>query len=129
MRLAPGQDAAQISDALERRLLGAAPPGAEVTLEALGDAPPARMDADAPAMRAAMRGLEEATGRPPALVRVGGTIPVVGTMVDADIPVLLTGFALPSDAIHSPDEHLRVGHLELGVRAAEAILSALGGGD
>jgi acetylornithine deacetylase/succinyl-diaminopimelate desuccinylase-like protein len=39
--------------------------------------------------------------------------------------VVLTGFALPDDGYHSPDEHLRVEHLALGVQAAEGILDAL----
>jgi acetylornithine deacetylase/succinyl-diaminopimelate desuccinylase-like protein len=43
--------------------------------------------------------------------------------------VILTGFALPSDAIHSPNENLRVAHLELGVQAAQEILSELGAVD
>jgi acetylornithine deacetylase/succinyl-diaminopimelate desuccinylase-like protein len=126
VRLAPGQDPESISAALERLVHEATPEGARVDIERLGDAPPAYMDPTAPPMRAAEAGLEAATGRPPALVRVGGTIPVVGAMVDAGIPVILTGFALPSDAIHSPNEHLQMAHLELGVRAAEEILTRLG---
>jgi acetylornithine deacetylase/succinyl-diaminopimelate desuccinylase-like protein len=39
--------------------------------------------------------------------------------------VVLSGFALPDDGYHSPDEHLRVEHLDLGVRAAQGILDAL----
>ena len=126
VRLAPGQDPEAVSVALERLLQDAAPDGAEVDVERLGDAPPAYMDPRLPAMRAAEAGLEAATGRPPALVRVGGTIPVVGAMVDAGIPVILTGFALPSDAIHSPNENLQLAHLALGVSAAQEILTRLG---
>ena len=44
------------------------------------------------------------------------------------IPTVLTGFGLPDDAIHAPDEHLRFAHLETGTRAAMEILRALGEG-
>jgi acetylornithine deacetylase/succinyl-diaminopimelate desuccinylase-like protein len=40
--------------------------------------------------------------------------------------VVLTGFGLPDDGLHSPDEHMRLENLSLGVRGAEGILAALG---
>jgi acetylornithine deacetylase/succinyl-diaminopimelate desuccinylase-like protein len=39
---------------------------------------------------------------------------------------VLSGFALPDDGIHGPNEHLRVEHLELGTRTAMAIFGAIG---
>jgi acetylornithine deacetylase/succinyl-diaminopimelate desuccinylase-like protein len=75
---------------------------------------------------AAMRGIEQATGLPVTPVGIGGSIPVVAAMAARGTSVVLSGFALPDDGYHSPDEHLRVEHLELGVLAAEGILAALG---
>jgi acetylornithine deacetylase/succinyl-diaminopimelate desuccinylase-like protein len=76
-------------------------------------------------MVAAMRGITQATGLPVTPVGIGGSIPVVAAMSARGTTVVLTGFALPDDGYHSPDEHLRVEHLALGVQAAEGILDAL----
>ena len=62
--------------------------------------------------------MEAATGWRPAPVRVGGTLPVIAVLAAKGVPTILTGFGLPDDAIHAPDESLRVEHLELGTLAA-----------
>src|SRR6266545_3982767 len=43
----------------------------------------------------------------PALVRSGGTLPIVPALADRGIPTIITGFALPDANIHSPNERLR----------------------
>jgi len=125
LRLAGGQDAPAVAAALDDLLRAAAPPGAEVTIEDLGLALPAVLAADHPVLVAAADGMEAATGWRPASVRLGGTLPVVAVLAAKGIPTILTGFGLPDDGIHAPDEHLRVEHLELGTRAAMEILRAL----
>lgn len=126
LRLAGGQDADAVAGALDDLLRDAAPAGAEVEIEDLGRALPAVLDPHSPALTAAADGIEAATGARPAPVRLGGTLPVVAVLAAKGIPTILTGFGLPDDAIHAPDEHLRVEHLELGTRAAMEILRALG---
>ena len=125
LRLAGGQDAPAVAAALDDLLRAAAPPGAEVTIEDLGLALPAVLAADHPVLVAAADGMEAATGWRPAPVRLGGTLPVVAVLAAKGIPTILTGFGLPDDGIHAPDEHLRVEHLELGTRAGMEILRAL----
>lgn len=125
MRLAPGQDAAEMARTLDGLLRSAAPPGAELEIEDLGVALPAALDPEHPVLVAAAQAMERATGWRPAPVRLGGTLPVVAVLAARGIPTVLTGFGLPDDAIHAPDEHLRVDHLEIGTRAAMEILRAL----
>ncbi len=125
LRLAPGQDAHRMAAVFDALLLAAAPDGADVEIDDLGIALPAALDPDHPVLAAAARGIEAATGWPVAPVRLGGTLPVVATLAAAGIPTILTGFGLPTDRIHSPDEHIRIAHLESGTRAAMAILSEL----
>ena len=72
-----------------------------------------------------MAGIEAGTGMPVTPVGIGGSIPVVAAMAARGTSVVLSGFALPDDGYHSPDEHLRVSHLGLGVQAAVGILDAL----
>ena len=126
VRVAPGQDPAVIGPALDRLLRDAAPVGATVEVENLGDASPALMDPDHPVMRTAAAAIARATGAPVTPVRTGGTLPIFATMV-ARMPTVLTGFALPDDAIHSPNERILVENLGTGVRAGMAMLTAFGG--
>lgn len=127
LRLAPGQDARELAGVLDDLLRAAAPPGAELTIEDEGVASPAALDPSDPVLAAAADGIARATGWTPVPVRIGGTLPVVAVLVGRGIPTVLTGFGMPTDRIHAPDEHLRHEHLELGTRAAMEILRALGG--
>jgi acetylornithine deacetylase/succinyl-diaminopimelate desuccinylase-like protein len=124
-RVPPGADAEHLADVLRRMLEDAVPPGAEIAIEGLGVAGASRIDPADPVMVAAMRGITQATGMPVTPVGIGGSIPVVAAMAARGTTVVLSGFALPDDGYHSPDEHLRVEHLDLGVRAAQGILDAL----
>ena len=125
VRVPPGADAGDLADILRGLLRGALPDGAEMEIEGLGVAGASRIDPTGPVVRAAVTGIEAGTGMPVTPVAIGGSIPVVAAMVARGTAVLLSGFALPDDGYHSPDEHLRVDHLELGVAAAEGILNAL----
>lgn len=123
IRLAPGQNPAVIGPAFERLLREAAPEGATVEIAHHGDAAPALMDPDHPVMRTAADAIARATGAEVTPLRTGGTLPIFAAMV-ARMPTVLTGFALPDDAIHSPNERILVENLGTGVRAAIAMLEA-----
>lgn len=126
LRLAPGQDGPAMAAALDDLLRAALPDGAEMTIEDLGVALPAALDPAHPVLAAAAEGIARATGWHAAPVRLGGTLPVVAVLAAKGVPTVLTGFGLPDDGIHGPDEHLRVDHLETGTRAAMEILRSLG---
>jgi acetylornithine deacetylase/succinyl-diaminopimelate desuccinylase-like protein len=126
LRVAPGQDAHGLAASLDRLILAAAPDGAEVGIEPLGVADPALCDPRDPVLRAASQAIAASTGWPCVPVRSGGSIPIVATLAGRGIPTVLSGFALPDDGIHGPNEHLRVDHLELGTSAAMAIFAAIG---
>lgn len=127
LRVAPGQVADELAGELDDLLRSAVPDGATLMIADLGRAGSTRIDPAEPALVAASDGIERAVGVRPACIHSGGSIPVVATLAALGVPTALGGFALPTDAIHSPDEHLRVEHLELGVRAAMEILIELGG--
>jgi acetylornithine deacetylase/succinyl-diaminopimelate desuccinylase-like protein len=126
LRVAPGQDAGALAAALDRLIIGAAPAGAEVRIDALGVADPALCDPRDPVLRAASQAIATSTGWTCVPVRSGGSIPIVATLAGRGIPTVLSGFALPDDGIHGPNEHLRVAHLEIGTQAAVAIFGAIG---
>jgi acetylornithine deacetylase/succinyl-diaminopimelate desuccinylase-like protein len=125
LRTAPGQRSAELAQVLERLLRGAAPSGVDVDI-AMDVAEPAVFDPESPPLKLARAAFERATGRAPVLVRSGGTIPILAAFADRGIQTIVSGFALPEDAIHAPNESYRLESLELGERTARALLEELG---
>jgi acetylornithine deacetylase/succinyl-diaminopimelate desuccinylase-like protein len=121
IRLAPGQDPDQIADEFERLLRDAAPVGAELEIERMGFSPAAVFDPASSAIELGLRAFERAVGARPALVRIGGTLPIAAALADRGIPTVITGFSLPDAGIHSPNERLRVDYVPLGIAAARAL--------
>jgi acetylornithine deacetylase/succinyl-diaminopimelate desuccinylase-like protein len=125
VRLAANQRSDEIAEALETLLRDALPDGARLEL-VLHGAEPSRFDPASPALQAAQRALERACGRPPVVIRSGGSIPVLSSFAARGIPTVVGGFALPDDRIHAPDESYRISSLELGLAAARALYEELG---
>jgi acetylornithine deacetylase/succinyl-diaminopimelate desuccinylase-like protein len=124
LRLAPGQSAEALAPVFERLLRSAAPEGAEVELE-LDLADPALFDPEHPALRLAGDAIGRACGTAPAFVRLGGTLPLLAVLADRGVPTIVSGFVLPDDAIHAPDESYRLESLRLGERSARELYSGL----
>ncbi|HEU4978451.1 MAG TPA: M20/M25/M40 family metallo-hydrolase [Solirubrobacteraceae bacterium] len=124
LRLAPRQRLEEIEPVLVKLLRDAAPPGAEVEMSG-HHGEPALFDVESPALQLAKRALDRATGMQTAFVRTGGSIPVVADMAAAGIPAIVSGFTLPDDAFHAPNESYELRSLELGEAAARELLRAL----
>ena len=58
-------------------------------------------------------------------MRSGGSIPVVAEFAAHAIPTIVSGFGLPDDDIHAPNESYRLESLELGSRTARELLISL----
>ena len=125
MRIAPGQDEEQMYEVLAGLLRDAAPAGAQVDIELHATAPPAMFDPDTPHMHAADKALEEAFGRRPVFMRIGGTLPIMAALADRGVPTVLTGVAMAEDAFHAPNESISLARLELGLAGAEALYRRL----
>jgi acetylornithine deacetylase/succinyl-diaminopimelate desuccinylase-like protein len=126
IRLAPGQELAQIQDAAEQLLRQAAPEGAELEIIRENSAPPGLVPTDSKAIQLALGAFERAVGRRPLLVRAGGTLPIVPALVDKGIPTVLSGFALPESNAHSPNERMRVEDFPRSIAAAQELFRAWG---
>ncbi|MDQ3877354.1 MAG: M20/M25/M40 family metallo-hydrolase [Actinomycetota bacterium] len=124
MRLAPGQDSAEMARVLERLLKDAAPANADVTIS-FDHADAAVFDPRDRALVIAREALEAACGAPPALIRTGGSLPVLAAFARRDIPTILSGFTLAQDAFHAPDESFRVESVRLGEAAARELYARL----
>ena len=92
IRLAPGQKVEEIAPALERLLREAAPEGAELEIERWSSSPPGLVPPDAKAIQLGLDAFERALGARPALIRSGGTLPIVPALADKGIPTIITGF-------------------------------------
>jgi acetylornithine deacetylase/succinyl-diaminopimelate desuccinylase-like protein len=124
LRLAPRQQPDEVKAEMERLLRAAAPGGAEVEIS-WHLANPALSDPDSAAVRLAVEAIERATGMQTAVVRSGGSIPAAAELMSHGIPTIVSGFTLPDDAFHAPNESYRVESLGLGERAARELYAAL----
>jgi len=124
MRLAPGQEYSEMAPVLERLLREAVPEGADVDIRMHGS-DPALFDPTLPAIQLGSDAIERATGVKPALVRSGGSIPILAAFAERRIPTILSGFMLPEDALHAPNESFGLDRLEMGARSARELYLAL----
>jgi acetylornithine deacetylase/succinyl-diaminopimelate desuccinylase-like protein len=117
LRLAPGQDPERMKAVLEGLLHDALPDGAELEIGS-HVATPALFEPQESALVLAAEALERACGVKPVFARSGGSIPIVAEMAARGYPVIVSGFGLPDDRIHAPDESYALASLEWGEAAA-----------
>jgi hypothetical protein len=75
---------------------------------------------------AARNAFEGVFGRPPLIVRAGGTLPIAAALAAREIPTVMAGLALPDSHTHSPNERMLLETFPLGVAAARETYRALG---
>jgi acetylornithine deacetylase/succinyl-diaminopimelate desuccinylase-like protein len=126
VRLAPGQQVAVIAKAFETLIDEAAPAGAELTVELLNSAAAGVVSPDAEAIRLGQDAFESVIGVRPALIRTGGTLPIVAAFADKGIPAIISGFSLPDANIHAPNENMPAEYVPLGIQTAKALFQELG---
>jgi acetylornithine deacetylase/succinyl-diaminopimelate desuccinylase-like protein len=124
MRLAPGQQVDEVVPVVERLLRESAPAGADLEVELWASSPPGLVPPDAKAIQLGLDAFERALGTRPALIRTGGTLPIVPALAGKGIPTVITGFGLPDSQIHSPNERLVAEYVPLGIRAARELFLA-----
>ncbi len=87
---------------------------------------PALIPFDLPEMQAASRAYEKAWGYTPVFTRGGGSIPVVADIANLlNIPVVMMGYGLDSDGLHSPNEHYSIEMFQRGIETAIVYLEEL----
>jgi len=124
MRLAPGQKVEEVAPIVERLLRESAPDGAELEIELWSSSPPGLVSPGSKAIQLGLDAFEKVLGVRPALIRSGGTIPLVAALADKDIPTVITGFGLPDSNVHSPNERLIAEYVPLGIAAARELFLA-----
>jgi acetylornithine deacetylase/succinyl-diaminopimelate desuccinylase-like protein len=97
-----------------------------LTVELKAAAPPGTVAPDARAVLLGLDAFERTLGVRPALIRSGGSLPIVPALAERGIPVILAGFSLPDSNIHAPNERLLAEHIPLGTAAARSLFESLG---
>jgi len=124
MRLVPNQDPDKVAAAFEKYVKEIAPAGVEIEVVNHHGAKPVLVPRKSDMMQAGMKALEAGFGAKPVFIREGGSIPIVGTFQEyLKSPVLLLGYGLSTDNIHSPNEKFHLDNYWRGIRTS-AILMA-----
>ena len=118
-RLVPNQDPDKITESLREFLLAQLPPGIKFDLNSTHGAPGVVVSLDSPYMTAAARAIERGFGQSPVFIREGGSIPIVTTFFESlGVDVLLLGWGLDDDNMHSPNEKFSLADFHRGIKAS-----------
>jgi acetylornithine deacetylase/succinyl-diaminopimelate desuccinylase-like protein len=125
-RLVGNQDGHKIYELIKQAIEDATPPTVKVQVRLLTTGKPALIPFDLPEMQAAARAYERGWGHAPVFTRGGGSIPIVAELADLlKIPVVMMGYGLDTDGLHSPNEHYRIDMFERGIQTAIVYLDEL----
>jgi acetylornithine deacetylase/succinyl-diaminopimelate desuccinylase-like protein len=120
MRLVPDQDPEEVHRQLLAYLNAKAPKTVHWELTVMAGGPASVTDINQPGTRALARSMQAVWGKAPVFKREGGSIPVVSDMQNIlGIDSVLTGFGLPDDNLHAPNEKL---HLPTWYRGIDALI-------
>ena len=125
-RLVGNQDPHKIYEQIKAYLESIAPPTVTVNIKLVTTGKPALFPFDIPEMQAAARAYEKGWGAAPVFTRGGGSIPVVAEIADLmNIPVVMMGFGLDDDGLHSPNERFSIEMFHRGIETAIVYLDEL----
>jgi len=105
MRLVPNQTPGEVYEQLKQYMEENAPEGIKWDIKVEHGGNPSISERDGLGVKAMANAMETVWGVAPLFKREGGSIPVVGDMQKVlGMESVLTGFGLPEDRIHSPNE-------------------------
>src|SRR6266403_1978058 len=125
-RLVPEQEGDEIQKLAKEHLQKNLPKGVTLEITSGHSGPWYLTDPHSALGEAAQRALQKAFNRDAALIREGGSIPIVSEFREIlGIETLLMGLALPDCRAHSPNENFPLENFEGGIRLNKAILQEL----
>jgi acetylornithine deacetylase/succinyl-diaminopimelate desuccinylase-like protein len=125
-RLVPNQDGAEILKLARAHLQKHLPPGVKLDITDGHSGPWYLTDPRSKIGEAAQRALRKAFNKDVAVIREGGSIPIVSQFRSIlGVETLLMGLALPDCRAHSPNENFPLENLEGGMRLNKAVLQEL----
>ncbi len=128
-RLVPHQQPDDIMEKVKAHLRANCPPGVKLEITGGHAGEPYVTDPQTGFGLAAQRALHRALpGRELALIREGGSIPIVNTFKRVlGVETLLLGLALPDCRAHAPNENFPIENFFAGIRLNRALLEELAG--
>lgn len=116
MRLVPNQNPHKVKDKLEQYLAEYAPDHVSWEVRELSSDPASITDMDFYATQSFAKTLEKVFGKKPVFKREGGSIPIV-TYIHKELGLesVMSGFSLPEDRVHSPNERFNLDLFEKGI--------------
>ena len=127
-RLVPNQKADVIVALVKKHLQKNLPPGVSLETTSGHHGPWYLTDPHSKFGQAAQRALKKVFNKDAALIREGGSIPIVSDFRNIlGVETLLIGLALQDCRAHSPNENFPLENLEAGIRMNQAVLQALAG--
>jgi acetylornithine deacetylase/succinyl-diaminopimelate desuccinylase-like protein len=128
MRLVPNQEPARVLEGLRKAVQELATPGTRAEVTELNSALPVLIDASHPGIEAASKAFAAGYGRAPVLVREGGSVPVtVDFQQVLGTNLIVTGFGLPDDSLHSPNERMSLDQYHRGTETVIHLMNELAG--
>lgn len=126
-RLVPDQTPHELLEKVSTHLRKHCPPGVTLEIKQGHGGEPYLTDPHSDFGRAAQRALAQAfPGKDLALIREGGSIPIINTFQRIlGVDTLLLGLALPDCAAHGPNENFPVENFKAGIRLNKALLKEL----
>ena len=129
MRLVADQDPTRLFEAFATYVKKLAPAGVTVVVKDLHGAQPFLTEHDDPRLQAAYRALARAWTKKPAMIREGGSIPVMATFQKTHgLPCILMGFGLHDDQVHAPNEKFSLTSFHGGTRSCAYLYEELAKG-
>lgn len=117
-RLVPDQDPESVHESLRTFIQMNAPASVRWELDMLSGAPAYIAEDEAPGVHLFADALKTTWGIQPLRKREGGSIPVATAMKNIlGVDSIITGFGLPDDQIHSPNERMHLPTHQKGVEA------------
>jgi acetylornithine deacetylase/succinyl-diaminopimelate desuccinylase-like protein len=125
-RLVPDQMPEKVLAMVQEHLRKHLPPGVDLEMQPGHTGPCYLTNPHSSNGEAAQRALREVFGGDVALIRVGGSIPIVSGFRDVlGAETLLLGLGLPDCRMHSPNENFPLENFEAGIRLNEILLREL----
>lgn len=126
LRLVPDQQPEKVLQLVKAHLEKHLPEGTRLKLKLGHTGMPYVMDPHSELGLAAQRALKATFGGNIALIREGGSIPIVQAFKDVlGVETLLLGLALPDCQAHAPNENFPLASFEAGVRLNQCLLREL----
>src|SRR5437588_1122455 len=125
-RLVPNQDGDKIVDLVKKHFQKNLPIGVTLEMVSGHSGPWYLTDPKSKFGEAAQRALKKAFNKDAALIREGGSIPIVSDFRNIlGVETLLLGLALANCRAHSPNENFPLENLKIGIQMNKAVLQEL----